>query len=314
MIVPATCIYLVVEGIGRRKRYHTGAATGGPPELPLPAAAKALLGALALAVILLIALLYGTIVAGSFVKVWGIDNAFTLAWYTGEEVTGYVPEVRGVELVWVSLKVAAIAAPVGGLLAVAVAYLVERVRPAGGKALAFVTMLPAILPGVVFGVGYIVAFNLPFGQKQLALTGTMWILVVNILFANIFVGVLAGRAALQRLDSAVDEAAEILGASLAQRFFRVVLPTIRHAALLGALYVFIHGMTTLSAVVFLVSPQHRLASEAIFDLAERSNYGPACALSAAILAIVFAVMAAVAAAERYGPAWARPGAQAAGRA
>jgi len=45
------------------------------------------------------------------------------------------------------------------------------------------------------------------------MTGTMWILVLNILFANIFIGYLAGRAVLQRYDAAIDEAAESLGAS-----------------------------------------------------------------------------------------------------
>src|SRR5690606_7254457 len=119
----------------------------------------------------------------------------------------------------------------GGLLAVVIAYLAERVRVPGRNVLSFVTMLPAVLPGVIFGIGYIIAFNLPFGTRELALTGTMSILVLNILFANIFVGVLAGRAALQRLDASVDEAAEILGASLWQRFVRVVLPMIQHAAL-----------------------------------------------------------------------------------
>ena len=69
---------------------------------------------------------------------------------------------------------------------------------------------------ILFGIGYIVAFNLPFGRKELALTGTMWILVLNLLFGHIYLGVLAGRAVLQRLDAAVDEAAEILGASLLQ--------------------------------------------------------------------------------------------------
>lgn len=314
MIVPALCIYFVLERTGRRKRYDTGSATGGPPELAIPTPVKVTLTGLAWSVISLIVLLYGSIVVGSFVKIWGIDNTFTLAWFKGEEVPGFVPDYLGVGLVWVSLKVAAIAAPLGGLLAVSVAYLVERVRPAGANVLSFAAMLPAILPGIIFGVGYIVAFNLPFGQKQLALTGTMWILVLNILFANIFVGVLAGRAALQRLDASVDEAAEILGASLGQRFVRVVLPMMRHAVLLGTLYVFVHGMTTLSSVIFLVSPNNYLASAAIFESAERSYYGPACAMSVTILAIVFVVMGLIWWFERQGPAWARLGAKAAGRA
>ena len=49
----------------------------------------------------------------------------------------------------------------------------------------------------------------------------------------------------------------------------------------------------LSAVVFLVSPAHRLASEAIFDAADKGYYGVASALSVTILAIAMAVMATI---------------------
>lgn len=315
LIVPALCIYLVLEQIGKRKRFDTGNASGGPPELPVPGVARVGLTAVAWTVIGMIVVLYGTVVAGSFVRLWGIDNTFTINWYiAADAMPGFVNEWQGVEPVWTSLAVAATAAPVGGLLAITLAYLVERVRPVGGNVLSFVSMLPAILPGVIFGVGYIVAFNYPFGREELALTGTRAILVLNILFANIFVGVLAGRAALQRLDASVDEAAEILGASFAQRFLRVVLPMMRHAALLGILYVFVHGMTTLSAVIFLVSPGNHLASVAIFGTASNSHYGTACAMSVTILVIVFAVMGAMWWFERHGPAWARLAARETGRA
>ena len=89
---------------------------------------------------------------------------------------------------------------------------------------------------------------------------------------------------------------------------------ILHAALLGTLYVFIHGMTTLAAVIFLISPGNTLASFAIFDSALNAYYGAACAMSVAILAIVFVAMGAMWLFERHGPAWARLGAHAAGRA
>ena len=314
LIVPAITIYLLLERIGRRKRFDTGGATGGPSELPAPRSARLGLTTLAYGLLLLIATVYGSIVVGSFVRIWGIDYTLTLNWYTSGDVAGFLSDQRGLQYVWYSLKVALLAAPVGGLLAVVIAYLAERVRLPGRDVLSFVTMLPAVLPGVIFGVGYIVAFNLPFGRRDLALTGTMSILVLNILFANIFVGVLAGRAALQRLDASVDEAAEILGASLWQRFSRVVLPMIQHAALLGTMYIFIHAMTTLSAVIFLISPGNSLASFAIFDSVLNAYYGAACAMSVAILAIVFTAMAAMWLFERRGPVWARLGAQAAGRA
>ncbi len=315
IIVPAMSIYFILERIGRRKRFDTGEAMGGPSELPVPLPVKTVLTIVSLVVISMILLLYGTVIVGSFVRLWGIDYTFTLDHYTSQEaVPGFVSEWEGVQAVWKSLKVAAIAAPLGGLLALVLSYLIERVHPPGGNIMSFVSMLPAVVPGVIFGIGYIIAFNFPFGMKELALTGTMAILVINILFGNIFVGVLAGRAMLQRLDASVDEAAEILGASLAQRFTRVILPMMYKAALLGTLYVFVHGMTTLSAVVFLISPGNKLASWAILDNAMGSYYGSASAMSVSILLIVFTVMGAMALFEHYGPVWMRFNVSQSGRA
>jgi iron(III) transport system permease protein len=112
---------------------------------------------------------------------------------------------------------------------------------------------------------------------------------------------------LKRLDASVDEAAEILGASLFQRFTRVVLPMMSHAAILGTLYVFVTAMTSLSSIVFLISPSNKLASFAIFYSAISSHFGSACAMSVAMLVIVFAAMGLMAWFERYGPRWARLG-------
>ena len=80
------------------------------------------------------------------------------------------------------------------------------------------------------------------------------------------------------------------------------------------LYVFVETMTSLSAIVFLVSPGNELAAVAIFDTASKNHYGVACAMSVTMLLIVFAVMGSLWWMEHHGPAWARFGAKAAGRA
>ena len=314
MVVPALTVYFLLESFGRRKRYDTGADSGGPPELPVPLPARVAITFVAALVLLLIVVLYGTIVVSSFIKIWGVDNAFTLAHYSTEDaIKGFVPQYAGVTAVWDSFKVSIIAAPIGGLFALVVAFIVERMRPAGANLMSFVTLLPAILPHILFGIGYIVAFNLPFGMKELALTGTMSILVLNLMFGHIYLGVLAGRAVLQRLDASVDEAAEILGATMVQRFTRVTLPMMRHAALLGTLYVFVQAMTSLSSIIFLVSPGNELASVAILDSAIGSYYGSAGAMSSTMLLIVFAVMGVMWWFERYGAVWSRIGARQVGR-
>ena len=314
MIVPALSVYFLLERLGRKKRYDTGDTGGGPPELPVPLPAKIVITCLAGAVISMVVILYGTIFVASFIKIWGVDMSFTFTHYTGSgDVKGFVTEYNGVAVVWESVKVALVAAPLGGLLAMVIAYIVERVRTVGANLFSFVSLLPAILPHILFGIGYIVAFNFPFGQKELALTGTKTILVLNLLFGHIYLGVLAGRAVLQRLDVSVDESAEILGASLVQRFTRVTLPMMRHAFMLGVFYVFVQAMTSLSSVIFLISASNKLASQAIFSLAFTSNYSAASAMSVAMLLVVFAVMGTMWYMERHGPAWARLGGAQAGR-
>lgn len=300
LVVPAICVYTLLSRIGRRKRFETSEV--GPSLIPVPRPLRRALSGLTWSLIGFTAVIYGTILVGAFVRLWGQDFSFTPHHFTAADaIAGFTSEYVGVEPVWTSLKIALIAAPLGGLLAVAIAYLAERARGPFNEAIGFIVLLPAILPGVVFGIGYIVAFNNPFGVKALSLSGTEAMVILNILFGNIFVGVLAGRAMLRRLDRAVDEAAEILGASLLQRFTRVTLPMMRRAALLGTLYVFIDGMCTFSAVAFLEGPDFDLASIAIFHSASVSYYGIACAMSVTILAIVFAVMGAMALLNRYGP-------------
>lgn len=300
LIVPALCVHALLSRIGRRKRFETPGVT--PSSIPVPPRVRAALSGLAWGVIGFTIVIYGTIVVGAFVKVWGQDFGFTPHHFTSiDAVPGFVSQYVGVAPVWTSLKIALIAAPFGGILGVAIAYLAERVRGKFNEAISFLVLLPAILPGVVFGIGYIVAFNNPLGIKELSLSGTQTILILNIVFGNMFVGVLAGRAMLSRLDRSVDEAAEILGASLVQRFVRVTLPMMRRAALLGTLYVFVDGMCTFSAVTFLQGPDLDLASVAIFQTANVSYYGIACAMSVTILVSVFAVMGFVALINRYGP-------------
>lgn len=306
LLAPSLLLYLALEALGGRKRYVTAQGTGGASEWPLPRLWRVGLGSLAGLVAGLVVAVYATVILGAFTRLWGVEWTPTLGYFTlqgvgiGHAGTGYGSSDRGLSLVWQSLQVAALAAPLGGLLGVVIAYVVERIRPPGANLIAFLALVPAILPGIIFGVGYIVAFNVPFGIKALSLTGTSAILVLNILFSNLFVGVLAARAALQRLDSSVDEAAESLGAGLVQRFFLVTLPMLRQAFLLGTLYVFVDGLTTLSSVIFLVSGEHKLASIAIFNHAQSGEFGYAAAKSVAILGAASLAMTMIWILERQG--------------
>ncbi|WP_119388398.1 ABC transporter permease [Taklimakanibacter lacteus] len=295
LLLPPLLLYLGLERIGRRKAYATGEA-GSASELAMPQAWRLALGTLAAATCGFVLIIYGTMALGAVTRVWGADWSFTLGYFTSAGVdvglagSGYGSSDRGLDTIWSSLAIAGTAAPIGGLLGIVIAFVVERLKPPGANLIVFLALIPAILPGIIFGIGYIIAFNVPFGIKSLSLTGTSAILIINILFANLFVGVLAARAALQRLNPAVDEAAESLGAGLTRRFVHVTLPMLRPALLLGTLYVFVDGLTTLSSVIFLVSGDHKLASVTIFNHATSGDFGYAGAKSVILLAIALTAM------------------------
>lgn len=299
-LAAALCLWLILPGLvgyalfvklGASRRFATQASDARPPELPVPPMARRALRGTALVTALAVLLFYGVVLAGSLTRVWGIDYTPTLDHFRLEpEFESSFARNLGLPLVWSSLEIAGMAAFLGGFVSLAIAYLAERSPLPGRQLLGLAAVLPGVVPGVLFGLGYLVAFNAPFGEKALSLSGGAAILVINILFANIYVGVLAGRATLQRLDRAIDDAAASLGASLAQTFWYVTLPLLGRVFVLATLYIFVHGMVTLSGVMFLVSPDHMLASVGILMHAEGGRYGIACAMTVAIMLIVLVVL------------------------
>lgn len=302
LLLPAALLYGAVELAAGRRRY-TVRMTTTPPDPPSRAVRRALT-ALAALVAGTIALLFAVVATSAFVRQWGVDYTPTLAHFRGERTdgafagTGFGTSGLGVGVVLDSLRLALLAAPLGAAMAVAVAYVTHRLRPPGAEALGFLALLPAVVPGLIFGLGYILAFNAPFGRPELALTGTLAVLVLNVAFGNLFVGVLAARAALAQLDASVEEAAESLGAGVMTRVLRVALPAILPAFLLGALYVFVDAMTTFSSVIFLVTGRWELASVEIFNQAGGAEMGSAAAKTVVILALALMVVGLLRVVER----------------
>ena len=300
LLGPGLALYLLAERIFDRRRYDPGQRVAAATGHVVPAGIRHALLALGISTAAIVTILFLVVVASAFTVYWGVDHRFTLAHFLGVRAdlqdqtfaqSGFGTRYLGLSSVWTSLQVAALAAPIGGFFALLTVYTLDRLRPPGRSALGFVALLPAVFPGIIFGIGYLHVFNAPLGLSALALTGSLGILVLNILFGNLFVGILAGRGVLQKTAAGIEDAAATLGASEWQCFRHVVLPLMRQAFLLGALFIFIDAMTTLSSVIFLVSGEHMLASVLIFSQATGVEYGSAAAKSTTILAVVLATVA-----------------------
>jgi iron(III) transport system permease protein len=275
-----------------RRRYTTmtGKGDAGVPS-PLPPALKIGCSALAWPWIGFTAAVYGVILVGGFVHDIGRgDMSFTWRHF----LTGFEIELReglafrgaAWDSLFTTIEVAAIAAPLTAALGILLAWLLARHAFRGRGTLEFMTMLSFAIPGTVVGVAYIMAFNVP----PIELTGTALILVVCFVFRNLPVGVRGGLAALAQIDRSLDEASATMGAGAVSTLRHVVLPLLRPAIIAALAFSFVHAMTAVSAVIFLVSARHNLATVYIVSRVEAGEMALAIAYSTVLIVIMLGVV------------------------
>ena len=225
--------------------------------------------------------------AGGFVQTWGRDYTPTLKHF----VTAFDMQWGEFGLVWAgtawnslftTLKLSAIAAPLCAALGLLIAWLLARTQFRGQGAFEFGALLAFAIPGTVLGVSYILAFNVP----PFELTGTGIIIVLCFVFRNLPVGVRAGTAAFKQLDKSLDEASIMLRASTATTLRRVVLPLLKPALVAALVYSFVRSMTTVSAVVFLVTAENELATTYIIGRVGNGDYGVALAYCTVLIVLM----------------------------
>ncbi len=268
----------------------TGKGDGGLPT-PLPIGIKRAAYAVAVPWATLTLIVYVLALIGGFVKVWGRDWTPTLSHFG----RAFAVEWTNNGLLWsggawssffTTIKLAAIAAPITAVLGLLAAWILSRQRFAGRGLLEFALMLTFCVPGTVIGVAYILTYNIP----PLEITGTAIILIVCFVFRNLPVGVRSGMAAMSQLDKSLDEASTVLRASTFRTLTHVVLPLLKPAIVTALVYSFVRAMTTVSAVIFLVSAQYEMATVFIINRAINGDYGLAIAYSVALIVLMMVVV------------------------
>jgi iron(III) transport system permease protein len=216
------------------------------------------------------------------VKLWGYDHSFTFAHYIRAFGINFeTGRLSGVawDSYLTTLTISTIAAPLTAIVGLATAYLLVRQKFAGKELFEFSTMLSFAIPGTVIGVSYIMAFNFP----PIELTGTSIILIIVFVFRNMPVGVRGGIAAMSQLDKSLDEASITLGANSFTTLRRVILPLMGPAILAALTYSFVRAITSVSAVIFLVSAKHNMATSFIVGRVENGEFGLAIAYSTVLI-------------------------------
>jgi iron(III) transport system permease protein len=279
LLMPTITAFLVQRYWISRRSFVTvtGKPSGRLIELVGPGGKSALTLCMG-AVSLFIVALYATVVAGCFVKNWGIDNSFST-----ENIVEAVE--RGWDSITATVTLSAAATPVAGFLAMAAALLIARKTFPMKRLLEILIMTPFALPGTLLGISYVMAFNKP----PLLLVGTGLIIVVNFVIREFPVGMEGGIASLKQIDPAIEEAAMNLGADTSVVFKDMVLPLIRPAFISALSYTFVRSMTAVSAVIFLITAEWQLLTMQIYNFSENTRFGLASVLSTVLIFIVFFV-------------------------
>jgi iron(III) transport system permease protein len=257
-------------------------------------------------VVLLMLLMLGMAVFASFAKFWPYDLSPSLRHYTMGLFDAEVGEAFAN-----SLKMAAGTALIGTAMVFVGAYLLEKTHGLAPvrSAVRLLAMLPMAVPGLVLGLGYIFFFNAP-GNPLGGLYHTLTLLTICSAVHFYTTGHLTAVTALKALDAEFEAVSASLKVPFYKTFWRVTLPICTPALVDIARYFFINAMTTISAVVFLYSPETKVAAIAILNLDEAGEIGAAAAM-AVLIAVASTIatllfMALSWAVDRRTQAWKQP--------
>ncbi len=250
----------------------------------LPRGLKNLISGLLAFWVLFNLLLYGSIFYGSFTVNWGVDYNLTLRNYQilfGQGFSdGAWPSLIN------TLIYAGIAAVFTAALGLLIAYIVVRKEFRGKKTLEFLTMLCFAIPGTAAGVSYILAFN----DAPLYITGTGIIVIISMVMRDLPVGMRAAIAGLGQLDKSLDEASLSLKGSSLKTIRYIILPLLKPALLSALVTSFVKAMTTVSAIIFLVTADTRVATAYILNRVEDGEYGTAIAYGSILIVVMMSII------------------------
>lgn len=169
-----------------------------------------------------------------------------------------------------------------------------------GGVVGIVSLLPAVLAFFVDryvqrkqvsllssrSVSYIFFFNSPDNPLNF-LYGSMAIMVISTIVHFYTVSHITAVTALKQVAPELESVAASLNVPIYKTFFRVTVPMCLPAVLNISTYLFTTAMTTVSALIFLYSPDTQLASVAVLNMEGAGDIAPAAAM-AMMIVITFA--------------------------
>ncbi|MDD2923724.1 ABC transporter permease subunit [Rhodoferax sp.] len=219
-----------------------------------------------------------TVVAGSFVRLWPYKFEFTLKHYDITLSDGYAP-------LWNSVYVSLLAALFGTSMLFMLAFAVRKFPGRLANLASLLSALPVGVPGLVMGLAYVFTFNsasMPWG----VLYGSAALLALCNYYHYHTQGYVAMMTGMRNVPTNLEDATTVLGGGTGHILRDVYWPAIQTTLLSIVAFLFMRSMVTLSAIIFLITPNMSLGSVSVMRLDEAGFTSQAAAFSTCIMALV----------------------------
>ena len=216
----------------------------------------------------------------SFAKAWGrglsLDNLTFANYYLL-----IFEHDMAMTSIWNTIWFSATAATIAVVLALMVAYIVNRRLVPFGEVLGFLALAPFVIPGIVMAIGFYAAYAAP----PLSLYGTAALIILAFAARFLPIAYANSSSAIRAVHPEMEEAARILGSGRLHAIRMVTAPLVKKSLLGGWLIVFIVASRELSAAIFLVGPRTRTMSVLLYDLSEAGNFEVLAAFGGLLLVV-----------------------------
>lgn len=215
-----------------------------------------------------------------FVAEWPYNNAFTV-----RHIVSVFNDASLLRVFKNSLVMSFLTALFGTLLVYASALVSARNKGLihGTKIIEAIAQVSNTIPGMVLGISFLLAF------RKTPLHNTLAILVCCNLVHFFATPYLMMKASLDKMNISWETTARILGDNWIKTVARIITPNVIRTQLEIFCYLFINGMVTVSAVVFLAGARTMVITTKIQELQHFAKFNEIFILSLLILVVNLAI-------------------------
>lgn len=178
-----------------------------------------------------------------------------------------------------SLQVAFLAALIAAAVGISLALAATRARGPIRNLFVVLGVTPMIVPLVVMGIGVFLVILSLKGQGNIVILALAHaVLGVPFCFTNVL-------AALKSINPQIEEAARVCGASNLATLFRITLPQILPATLVGSLFAFVTSWDEVVVAIFVNTPTFRTLPVVIWGEV-RAEFSPTISAIATIVTVI----------------------------